>query len=175
MKTHHVAGEEGQSIVLIAFAFIALVAIAGLAVDGGRDFVARRMSQNASDAAAFAGVRVFTTRTDNSAATEQKILNAINAYALRNGVAGTSDVRAYFLNSSNTPSTLPVGSNGGIQSSWTGIRVYTAIRFQPFLISVIVGGNEVKTETLASAQSGTAGSMENIMPMTLCETGSGQI
>lgn len=175
MRKPHVSSEEGQSIVLIALAMVALVAMAGLVIDGGRDYEARRVSQNASDAAAFAGVRVFTTRSDNSATSEQKILNAVNSFALRNGVASTSDVRAYFLDSSNTPSTLPVGSNGGIQSSWTGIRVYTTIRFIPFLISVITGGNEVNTTTFASAQSGTAGSMENLMPMTLCEVGSGQI
>src|SRR5438105_4730171 len=100
MKSHHIFAEDGQSLVLVALAFIAVVAIAGLVVDGGRDFAARRESQNASDAAAFAGVRVFTTRTDNSAATEQQILNAINSFALRNGVASTSDVQAYFLDDS---------------------------------------------------------------------------
>ncbi len=159
--------------VLIALGLVALIAIAGLAIDGGRVMAARRQSQNASDAAAFAGLQVFTARTDNSYATEQKILRAVNAYALNNGIASTSNVRAYFLNSSNTPSTLPVGSNGGIQSSWTGIRVYTDIPMQPFLMGIFSPGGTVSVGTSASAQSGVPGSMDNLMPMTICENGPG--
>lgn len=46
--------EKGQAIVLIVLALVALVAFAGLAVDGGRVFSERRRAQNAADAAAFA-------------------------------------------------------------------------------------------------------------------------
>ena len=169
MNKRHISNQEGQSVVLIALGLVALIAIAGLAIDGGRVMAARRQSQNASDAAAFAGLQVFTARTDSSYATEQKILRAVNAYALNNGIASTSNVRAYFLNSSNVPSTLPVGSNGGIQSSWTGIRVYTDIAMQPFLMGIFSPGGTVSVGTSASAQSGVPGSMDNLMPMTLCE------
>ena len=48
--------EEGQAIVLIALAAVALVAIAGLSVDGGMTFWEAQKLQRAADAAALAGV-----------------------------------------------------------------------------------------------------------------------
>ena len=47
--------ENGQAIVVIAFAFIVLVALAGLAIDGGMVYSDRRHAQNASDAGSLAG------------------------------------------------------------------------------------------------------------------------
>ena len=47
--------ENGQAIVVIAFAFIILVAFAGLAIDGGMVYSDRRHAQNASDAGSLAG------------------------------------------------------------------------------------------------------------------------
>lgn len=52
MKNH--THEKGQAIVIIAFAIIALVGFAALAVDGGRALSDRRHAQNAADTAAFA-------------------------------------------------------------------------------------------------------------------------
>ena len=46
--------ENGQAIVLIAFAFIAFVAMAGLAIDGGMVYSDRRHAQNAADAGSLA-------------------------------------------------------------------------------------------------------------------------
>ncbi len=48
--------EEGQAIVLIALAAVALVAIVGLSVDGGMTFWEAQKLQRAADAAALAGV-----------------------------------------------------------------------------------------------------------------------
>ena len=41
--------ENGQAIVLIAFAFIVMVAFAALAIDGGMVYSDRRHAQNAAD------------------------------------------------------------------------------------------------------------------------------
>jgi hypothetical protein len=49
---HH---ENGQAIVLLAFAFIGLIGFAALAIDGGMIYSDRRHAQNASDAASLAG------------------------------------------------------------------------------------------------------------------------
>jgi hypothetical protein len=46
--------ERGQAIVLIALAFVVLIAITGLAIDAGYSFADRRRAQNAADNAAFA-------------------------------------------------------------------------------------------------------------------------
>jgi hypothetical protein len=47
--------ERGQALILIAFAGIALFAIAGLAIDGSNKYSDRRHAQNAADAAVLAG------------------------------------------------------------------------------------------------------------------------
>src|SRR5512140_1204805 len=46
---------RGQALILIVFAIVALVAITGLAVDGGNSYADRRRAQNAADSAALAG------------------------------------------------------------------------------------------------------------------------
>ena len=49
--------EQGQAIVIMAFALIALLAFAALAIDGGNAYVERRRAQNGADAGALAGAR----------------------------------------------------------------------------------------------------------------------
>ena len=51
-RNHSHPSERGQAIVLIAAAIVALIAITGLAVDGGLAFADRRQAQNAADSAA---------------------------------------------------------------------------------------------------------------------------
>ena len=54
VSTRARSSERGQAIVLIAVALIGILAIVGLAVDGGRAFADRRQAQNAADSAALA-------------------------------------------------------------------------------------------------------------------------
>lgn len=49
--------EDGQSIVIMVFGLIVLVAIMALAIDGGRAYTERRKAQNTADAAAMAAAR----------------------------------------------------------------------------------------------------------------------
>lgn len=50
---------RGQMIVIVAFALTALIAMAGLVIDGGMAWSNRRQVQNAADAASLAGTRVL--------------------------------------------------------------------------------------------------------------------
>lgn len=50
---------EGQALVLVALAFVLLVAALGLALDGANAFGQRRLAANAADAAAIAGARAL--------------------------------------------------------------------------------------------------------------------
>lgn len=52
---------SGQAIIIIALASIGLVAMMGLAIDGGRLFMMKRDTQNAADAAAVAAARALCT------------------------------------------------------------------------------------------------------------------
>lgn len=57
--------ESGQAIVIIAFVAIGLIAILGLAIDGGRLLFLRRDVQNAADAAAIAAGRAMCQGNPN--------------------------------------------------------------------------------------------------------------
>lgn len=50
-------GEEGQALVLIAFVVVAIVAMVGLAIDGGLGYLDSTRLQRAADAASLAGVQ----------------------------------------------------------------------------------------------------------------------
>ena len=50
---------QGQMIVIVAFALTALIAMAGLIIDGGMAWSNRRQVQNAADSASLAGTRVL--------------------------------------------------------------------------------------------------------------------
>ena len=52
MKNNHIG--RGQALIVIALVAVALVAMVGLVVDGGRGFLDRRRAQNAADSAALA-------------------------------------------------------------------------------------------------------------------------
>ncbi|OGO15321.1 MAG: hypothetical protein A2Y93_09045 [Chloroflexi bacterium RBG_13_68_17] len=56
--------ERGQSIVLLAFAFVAMLGFASLAVDGGLLYTERRRAQNGADAAALAGALAIVYGND---------------------------------------------------------------------------------------------------------------
>src|SRR5438270_13961858 len=53
------AGQPGQVLLLSALAFIVLIGIAGLAVDGGRAYVNRRSLQSAADSGADSAMRMI--------------------------------------------------------------------------------------------------------------------
>jgi hypothetical protein len=56
--------ERGQAMILIVFGMIALVAITGLAVDGGMAYNNRRTAQNTADSAAMAAALAFARGND---------------------------------------------------------------------------------------------------------------
>ena len=55
MYGKYLNSEKGQSVVLLAAAFIAMLGFAALAIDGGMVYADRRFAQNAADTAALAG------------------------------------------------------------------------------------------------------------------------
>jgi hypothetical protein len=107
------AKSSGQALVFIALALLVLIAMAGLAIDGGAIYNERRASQNGTDAAALAGTRLMLTYYEwmvgstssdqddwpdptTAAIREGNVRQAINTYAARNGI-DPSTVEAYFV------------------------------------------------------------------------------
>src|SRR5207302_6552228 len=99
---------SGQAALLIALSMVALIAVVGLAVDGGAAYQQRRIAQNSVDAAALAGTRVMLDRylamvRDNpvsdipgSAEDEILIKQAVSDYATKHAI-DPSSLEAYFV------------------------------------------------------------------------------
>lgn len=83
--------QRGQALVILVFALIVLLAILGLAVDGGTFLLEDRRMQNASDAAALAGTHKLAQAICDSTVSDTAIADEIVLYAERNGVADPSN------------------------------------------------------------------------------------
>src|SRR5438045_943163 len=75
--------ERGQAIVIVAIMALALVAFAGLALDGGQWYQWRRVLQDAADSGAIAGAYTMTLGANNAG-----VSSTIQQYAVVNNRAG---------------------------------------------------------------------------------------
>lgn len=75
--------EQGQAIVLIVLAMVALLGFTALAIDGGRLYIERRHAQNAADAASLSGALQKANKQPNDV-----VLIAILASTAANGYSG---------------------------------------------------------------------------------------
>lgn len=82
-------GERGQMLAIFAVALIALLSLAGLALDGGSAFAHRRDQQNATDLAALAAANDYlVNQTQDVATTRARTVAASNGFT--HGVDGTT-------------------------------------------------------------------------------------
>jgi hypothetical protein len=88
--------ESAQVVVLFAIALIAMLALLGVAVDGGTLYIQRRTAQNAADAAALAGVRALQ-QTPTGTGSSATVPLAICQYVTANNFGVTPSVTAYFV------------------------------------------------------------------------------
>ena len=79
--------QHGQILVVFAGALVAIIAVAGLVLDGGRAFAARRGGQNAADLAAVGGAIAYLNGTGAHAARAAVAVAASAAIASINGYA----------------------------------------------------------------------------------------
>jgi len=79
--------EDGQILVVFAGALVAIVAVAGLVLDGGRAFALRRGAQNAADLAAVAGATAYLNATGTPGERESEARDAAMDIAGLHGYA----------------------------------------------------------------------------------------
>ncbi len=84
-------GERGQILVLFALGLVAMIAMAGLVLDGGGAYAQRRDEQNGADFAAVAGANAYMN-TPGSVATKEAAARSVAAQAAtRNGYTDGTD------------------------------------------------------------------------------------
>jgi len=139
--------------ILVVFALIGLLAMAGLAIDGGMVFLERRRMQNAADIASLAGTRLLAGAIcDPSAANDAAIAAEVKHYAEINGVENPDNkVAAYYVDKDEM--VLGLVGGGTIPTGATGISATTGISRSTSFLSLI-GIDEGKASARAMAMTG---------------------
>lgn len=156
-KLNWLRAEKGQSIILVAVVMIGLLAMAGLAIDGGNLFLQRRRAQNAADSSAMAGTRVLATfiakcdsgSSENDALVEQ----AMKEFVASNGFSEDdgATIEGWYVDS-DTNRLGNVGA-GSIPNTASGVEVRLEAVIDTYFLQV-VGIHESKSEAVATAMSG---------------------
>ncbi len=151
MKTHSsVEREQGQAIIILALAMVALLAFAALAIDGGNTYVERRRAQNAADAGALAGARELWLHLSSGNSSETTVVTEMNKAAESNGVADAEgapgdfynpNVVAYYTDRSGNKQNIEVGATGSIPPNAEGVQVTTKRMFGTFIAGIFNRGS----------------------------------
>lgn len=86
--------QSGQVIILMAFGMMALLAVLGLAIDGGRLYFLERDAQNASDAAVLAATHALCTQSNDDPADAAVVAAAENGFSASEVTARHPDAAA---------------------------------------------------------------------------------
>ncbi len=164
--------ERGQAMILVAIAMVALLAMVGLALDGGKLHSNRRQMQNASDAAALAGAQVLLDGACKGGAADGDVVTAIVAYTLQNGVAvdttqPAKNINAWYVNASEQR--LAVVGSGSIPSGTRGVEV-TVMFTETTSFMKIVGQSEMSAAGNAVAMIGPVTQISggsNVIPIAV--------
>ncbi|MCS7224648.1 MAG: pilus assembly protein TadG-related protein [Armatimonadetes bacterium] len=77
--------QKGQTVVVVVLALVALLAVAGLALDGTNIYRARRILQNAADKGALGGSLFIAMNKGVTTITRQQVWNEVSRYVQMNG------------------------------------------------------------------------------------------
>jgi hypothetical protein len=133
--------KNGQSIVFIAIAFLGLVAVAALIIDGGSIYLNRRNAQTAADAAALAGAREKCINKGSLSS----IQSVVNQYAVT-------------LNHATSVDSVTIDSNGYVV-------VQTSITTPAFFSGVFGSQTDSVTATAAAGCFAPA-TISNLLPIS---------
>jgi len=136
--------EKGQAIIIIAFAIVALVGFAALAIDGGRVLSDRRHAQNAADTAAYAAA-LAKIRGENYANAGQDRAES-NGYD-NNGVSNIVEV--HLCSESGITCQLPPGATA---SDFVQVKITSHVQT---VFARVLGINQLtnRVEAIAKATS----------------------
>src|SRR5437763_436290 len=93
-RSHSRSRRPGQVLMLFALGFVALVAMLGLAVDGGNIYVNRRVVQTAADTGSLAAARALSSIPPAGVQTNQQVANALCTYVQTNNFGGWTQIQS---------------------------------------------------------------------------------
>jgi len=135
-----IQSQEGQAIVVIAAVMMGLVALAGLAIDGGNVFLQRRRVQATVDASAMAGTRVLAqliATCQSESASDDLVNQAVTQFVTSNGFPPSEDITviAWYVDA-NMQLLGQVGA-GTIPQSSTGVGVQIEGEIPTYFLAVV--------------------------------------
>lgn len=169
--------EHGQAIVLVVLALVALLALVGLAVDGGRQYTARRQAQNAADSASLAGTHKLAqkigTCPPNTSITDADVTQAVIAMVRANGLNpilpgstnGDTTITANYVDANGN--TLQGLGYGSIPANAVGVKVELTYN-QPTTFLRAIGITDMAVPANAMAMTGPITQMPgngNLLPI----------
>ncbi len=135
--------QHGQALVIIAIAFLSLIAIVGLAVDGGYAYADRRQAQNAADTSAMAAALAYSNNTSIS---DSSILTLVVGSTSTNGYNNSSPRSIVTVTRLNAP--------GECDPYVAGVHFHVDITSQvPTFFSGVVGVNSITNHVSARSLS----------------------
>lgn len=174
--TRQRCGEErGATLIMLALATTALVAMAGLVMDGGRAYGERRQMQNAADAAAMAGTQKLNTYLTGGSTDARAIEQAVLDTAAHNG-ADRAEVTCRLVRFDRSvigPCPTVAILDPLVAAIAAGVVVTTSSTEDTFLMAV-VGQDTFTARAGATAQIGRPGG-EYTAPFLVCATAPGHI
>jgi hypothetical protein len=167
---------QGQVIVIVALAMVAMLASVALVIDGGNAYAQQRGTQNGVDASAEAGAAQLARLLVGVAITDADVRSAVDLTAAANDVSTVEE--AQYTDRAGTP--LGNVGDGTIPAGTQGVRVGGSRDFSTYLGGV-VGMSQWKASAEATAitgfveKSGFGGLIPLTFPilLTQCESGGG--
>ncbi len=160
--------QQGAILPLLGVGMIFLIAMAGLALDGGHMMLNKTRLQNTVDAAALTAAKTLNASADEGLATTAALaLFAANAAATGNAELGAEYTAGGITVNLQFSSTLNPFIPGTFPAEYVRVRA-TGFTLPSWLIQVIGFNNKTVGATAVAGPSPTINNLCNLAPMMMC-------
>lgn len=169
------ADDRGVVLILLAIALVALIALAGLVLDGGRAYGERRQMQNAADSAAMAATRQLDRYITNQVSDARAIDDAARDAAEQNGANRDAVTCKLVRFDRSVIGACPAVAtmSASTRAAAAGVKVTTQ-QTRDTLFMRVVGNETFTAGASATAQIGRAGG-NYVAPFLVCATAPGHV
>lgn len=159
---------DGQALVLIVVAFVAMLGMTALVIDGGNAYAQQRRAQNWTDGAANAGAVQLLRRLVGVAGTEaewhQRVTDAVNESVAPDGLDTIVQMEYTDISGNALP---PDGDGSPIPDNTAGVHVMGSRGFSTFFSGLLgMTGFTATTEATSVAGYSNGAGIGGVIPVT---------